>query len=50
MEVKFGVHIEPQLGYDYETVERIALEAERVGFNWLLQIVRYDLSKWLIRI
>ncbi|MFX1416073.1 MAG: LLM class flavin-dependent oxidoreductase, partial [Promethearchaeota archaeon] len=33
MTVKFGVHIEPQLGYDYENAELIALEAEKLGYD-----------------
>lgn len=33
MEVKFGVHIEPQLGYDYQTTLTIALEAENLGYE-----------------
>jgi len=33
MTVKFGVHIEPQLGYDYKNAELIALEAEKLGYD-----------------
>jgi F420-dependent oxidoreductase-like protein len=33
MTVKFGVHIEPQLGYDYESSLSIALEAEKLGYE-----------------
>jgi F420-dependent oxidoreductase-like protein len=33
MKVKFGTHIEPQLGYDYETSLEIALESEKLGFE-----------------
>lgn len=33
MKVKFGVHIEPQLGYDYENSLNIALEAEKLGYE-----------------
>ena len=33
MTIKFGVHIEPQLGYEYEIAERIALEAENTGYD-----------------
>ncbi|MHA1934329.1 MAG: LLM class F420-dependent oxidoreductase [Candidatus Thorarchaeota archaeon] len=33
MKVKFGVHIEPQLGFDYNTAEVIALEAEKLGYE-----------------
>lgn len=33
MKVKFGVHIEPQLGYDYTNSLNIALEAEKLGFE-----------------
>ncbi|MFW9869372.1 MAG: TIGR03560 family F420-dependent LLM class oxidoreductase [Candidatus Thorarchaeota archaeon] len=33
IKVKFGVHIEPQLGYDYETSLKIALEAEKLGYE-----------------
>jgi F420-dependent oxidoreductase-like protein len=31
--IRFGAHIEPQLGYDYEIAERIALEAEKAGYD-----------------
>ena len=30
---KFGIQIEPQFGFDYETVEKIALNAEKVGYD-----------------
>jgi F420-dependent oxidoreductase-like protein len=33
MKVKFGVHIEPQLGYDYDNSLNIALEAEKLGYE-----------------
>lgn len=33
MTIKFGAHIEPQLGYDYDIAERIALEAEKDGYD-----------------
>ncbi|MFW9917088.1 MAG: LLM class F420-dependent oxidoreductase [Candidatus Thorarchaeota archaeon] len=33
MNIRFGVQIEPQLGFDYETVEKIALNAEKVGYD-----------------
>ena len=33
MTVKFGVHIEPQLGYDYRSAELIAVEAEKQGYD-----------------
>jgi len=33
MKVKFGVHIEPQLGYDYENTLDIALVAEKLGYE-----------------
>ncbi|MFX0185977.1 MAG: LLM class F420-dependent oxidoreductase [Candidatus Hodarchaeota archaeon] len=33
MSIRFGVHIEPQLGFNYETVEKIAINAEKVGYN-----------------
>ncbi len=33
MKVKFGVHIEPQLGYEYETSLNIATEAEKLGYE-----------------
>ncbi len=33
MNVKFGVHIEPQLGYTYEQALAIALEAEKAGYE-----------------
>jgi F420-dependent oxidoreductase-like protein len=33
MKLKFGAHIEPQLGYDYDNTLKIALEAESLGFE-----------------
>ena len=33
MKISFGIQIEPQLGFDYATVEKIALNAEKVGYN-----------------
>jgi len=33
MTVKFGIQIEPQLGFDYKTVEKIALGAEKYGYD-----------------
>ncbi len=33
MKVRFGIQIEPQLGFDYKTVEKIALNAEKVGYT-----------------
>jgi F420-dependent oxidoreductase-like protein len=35
--IRFGLHIEPDYGYDYQTIREMALEAERVGFDsiWL---------------
>ncbi len=33
MKIKFGTHIEPQLGYDYESALNIALEAEKLGYE-----------------
>jgi len=30
---KFGIQIEPQLGFDYKTVEKIALEGEKQGYD-----------------
>ncbi|MCK5183676.1 MAG: TIGR03560 family F420-dependent LLM class oxidoreductase, partial [Candidatus Heimdallarchaeota archaeon] len=33
MIVKFGIQIEPQMGFDYKTVEKIALEAEKIGYD-----------------
>jgi F420-dependent oxidoreductase-like protein len=33
MTVKFGVHIEPQLGYTYDQALGIALEAEKLGYE-----------------
>ncbi|MFX0084808.1 MAG: TIGR03560 family F420-dependent LLM class oxidoreductase [Candidatus Hodarchaeota archaeon] len=32
MKARFGIQIEPQLGFDYKTVEKIALNAEKVGY------------------
>ncbi len=33
MKLSFGIQIEPQLGFDYDTVEKIALNAEKVGYD-----------------
>ncbi|MBK5115035.1 MAG: TIGR03560 family F420-dependent LLM class oxidoreductase [Candidatus Heimdallarchaeota archaeon] len=33
MTVKFGIQIEPQMGFVYKTVEKIALEAEKIGYD-----------------
>ena len=33
--VKFGIQIEPQFGFDYKTVEKITLEAEKIGYDSL---------------
>jgi len=33
MSVKFGIGIDPQLGFDYGSVERIALEGESAGYD-----------------
>ncbi len=33
MSIKFGIQIEPQLGFDYASVEQIALEGEKVGYD-----------------
>ncbi|NHJ48927.1 MAG: TIGR03560 family F420-dependent LLM class oxidoreductase [Asgard group archaeon] len=33
LKVKFGIQIEPQFGFDYQTVEKIALEAEKIGYD-----------------
>ncbi len=33
MTVKFGIQIEPQFGFDYKTIEKIALEAEKIGYD-----------------
>ncbi|NPE08478.1 MAG: LLM class F420-dependent oxidoreductase [Asgard group archaeon] len=33
MTVKFGIQIEPQMGFEYKTVEKIALEAEKFGYD-----------------
>ncbi|MFX1512175.1 MAG: LLM class F420-dependent oxidoreductase [Promethearchaeota archaeon] len=33
MSVKFGIQIEPQLGFDYTSVEQIALEGEKAGYD-----------------
>ncbi|MFW9915921.1 MAG: LLM class F420-dependent oxidoreductase [Candidatus Thorarchaeota archaeon] len=31
--IRFGIQIEPQFGFDYQTVEQIALDAEKVGYD-----------------
>ena len=33
MSIKVGIQIEPQLGFDYASVERIALEGEKAGYD-----------------
>ncbi|UCG89762.1 MAG: TIGR03560 family F420-dependent LLM class oxidoreductase [Candidatus Heimdallarchaeota archaeon] len=33
MNIRFGIQIEPQLGFNYDTVEKIALNAEKVGYD-----------------
>lgn len=33
MSIDFGIQIEPQLGFDYESVEKIAMEAEKADYN-----------------
>ncbi|MFX0125412.1 MAG: TIGR03560 family F420-dependent LLM class oxidoreductase [Candidatus Hodarchaeota archaeon] len=35
MKINFGIQIEPQLGYDYTSVEKIALKAEKLGYDSL---------------
>lgn len=32
MSLKFGIQIEPQLGFDYQNIEKIALKAELLGY------------------
>ena len=33
MIIRFGIQIEPQLGFNYTTVEEIALKAEKIGYH-----------------
>jgi F420-dependent oxidoreductase-like protein len=33
VKIRFGIQIEPQLGYDYATIEKIALNAEKIGYD-----------------
>jgi len=33
MTIEFGAHIEPQLGFDYVNIEKIAIEAEKFGYD-----------------
>jgi len=33
MRIRFGIQIEPQFGFEYQTVEEIALNAEKVGYD-----------------
>ncbi|MFX0054179.1 MAG: LLM class F420-dependent oxidoreductase [Promethearchaeota archaeon] len=33
MTIEFGVHFEPLFGFDYETIEEITLNAERLGYQ-----------------
>jgi F420-dependent oxidoreductase-like protein len=35
MPLKFGVHFEPLFGFDYKTIEEIALNAEELGYDSL---------------
>lgn len=35
MSLKFGVHFEPLFGFDYKTIEKIALNAEELGYDSL---------------
>lgn len=33
LNIRFGIQIEPQFGFDYATVEKIALNAEKMGYD-----------------
>lgn len=33
MSIKFGIQVEPQLGFNYKSVERIALASEELGYD-----------------
>ncbi|UCC32850.1 MAG: LLM class F420-dependent oxidoreductase [Candidatus Bathyarchaeota archaeon] len=33
MSIKFGIQIEPQLGFSHKAVEKIALESEKIGYD-----------------
>ncbi|MFX0061892.1 MAG: TIGR03560 family F420-dependent LLM class oxidoreductase [Candidatus Hermodarchaeota archaeon] len=33
MKIGFGIHIAPQMGFDYQAVESITLNVERLGYN-----------------
>ena len=35
MNIRFGVHVAPQFGYEYQTIEEIALQAENLGYDLL---------------
>ncbi|OLS21517.1 MAG: Pyrimidine monooxygenase RutA [Candidatus Heimdallarchaeota archaeon LC_3] len=32
MNIKIGIQIEPQFGFDYKTIEKIAIDAEKIGY------------------
>ena len=33
MRPKFGIHFEPLFGFDYKTIDKITLNAEKLGFD-----------------
>ncbi|MFX0122467.1 MAG: hypothetical protein ACFFAE_02435 [Candidatus Hodarchaeota archaeon] len=33
MKIKFGIHLIPQMGFDFQTVEAITLNAESLNYN-----------------
>ena len=33
MRPKFGIHFEPLFGFDFKTIEKITLNAEKLGFD-----------------
>jgi F420-dependent oxidoreductase-like protein len=35
MSIRFGVHVAPQFGYQYQTIEEIILQAEKIGYDLL---------------
>jgi F420-dependent oxidoreductase-like protein len=45
VKIRFGIQIEPQLGFDYETIEKIALNAEKIGYDSIWTSDHFFLDK-----
>ena len=45
MSIKFGIQIEPQLGFNYKSVEEIAIEGEKVGYDSIWSSDHFFLNK-----